>query len=244
MDVLFYTPGGRSFSIEVYFFDTVLDIKEKIQTYQNIPISKQALIFNAQLLQDDGDIWTYEIFKNSHIELIIAQDSKVQLNIKVLSSGMHFPLEMDMNETVLKMKQKIHEIDSDVPINKIILQVKGTELQDNQFLRDCDVLNNNEIEISLRQPIIGVGGSNTIIVRVLSECRTRNIFVEVNPSDIVGELRKKLQVFHHIIQFRLPKEGSFFIHKNNIMSENRSFHWHSVAHGDTIYISNGRRLTK
>jgi hypothetical protein len=41
MDVIFEPLRGRPFSIEVGFFDSVLEIKEKIQKYQAIPITKQ-----------------------------------------------------------------------------------------------------------------------------------------------------------------------------------------------------------
>lgn len=126
MDINFYTRGGSSFSIKVSFDDTVKDIKEKIQKYQNIPISKHALFLNRQLLQDDVDIRECGIHQNSRIELLItAEDAKIQLNIKV---SLNFPVEMDKNDTVLKLKEKIHEIDSNFPINRLILKVKGAEL--------------------------------------------------------------------------------------------------------------------
>ncbi|XP_057449480.1 ubiquitin domain-containing protein 7SL RNA1-like [Lotus japonicus] len=75
MDVFFELPRGRPFSIEVGFFDTVLEIKEKVQKYQGIPISKQTLILKGQVLQDDGDVWKYEILQNSRIQLVVTPDS-------------------------------------------------------------------------------------------------------------------------------------------------------------------------
>lgn len=102
--------------------------------------------------------------------------------------------------------------------------------------------------MSLREPepaptptsTIGVGGSNTIMVYVHSNYGTQTRYVEVNSSDNVGELRKQLQVLHQRFQFHLPQEGYFFIHKNIVMFEDRSFCWHRVAHGDNIKVFKGR----
>jgi len=70
MDVNFVVQRGTTFSIEVGFFDTILEIKEKVEKYQGIPVSNQTLIFNGQILQDDDDIWKCAIFHNSLIHLI------------------------------------------------------------------------------------------------------------------------------------------------------------------------------
>jgi hypothetical protein len=70
MDVTFLVQRGTSFSIEVGFFDTILDIKGKVEKYQGIPVFNQTLIFNDQILQDDDDVWKCAIFQNSRIHII------------------------------------------------------------------------------------------------------------------------------------------------------------------------------
>jgi hypothetical protein len=98
MDVIFEPQRGRPFSIEVGFFDTVLEIKEKIQKYHAIPISKQKLIFNGNVLQDNRNVEHCNILQSSHIQLIVSPEfdksateieslplsKKIQLNIKTL----------------------------------------------------------------------------------------------------------------------------------------------------------------
>lgn len=49
MDVIFETSKGRQFTIEVGFFDTVLEMKEKIQKYKGFPIAQQTLVLNDQV---------------------------------------------------------------------------------------------------------------------------------------------------------------------------------------------------
>lgn len=280
MDVIFEPQRGRPFSIEVGFFDTVLEIKEKVQKYQDIPISKQTLIFNGQPLRDDGDIEKCEILHNSRIQLHVAADStkttphaaavkveemspapapkKLQLNVKSPSSKLHIPLEVDASDTVLRLKEKIQEMEAVPSNNKIVLHVGGAELQDHQILRDCEVSDNSEIDVTFRPlPVAaagagscaapaaaavgggGGGGSKKLKVMVLPKCGTKKIPVEVNAGDNVGELRKELQRLNQRFQLHLPPEGYFFIYKQNVMDDDRSFRWHQVGNGDTIEIFNG-----
>ncbi|EEF43922.1 ubiquitin domain-containing protein 7SL RNA1 [Ricinus communis] len=263
MDVFFETPKGRQFSIELGYFDTVLEIKEKIQKYQDIPINKQTLVFNGQVLQDERDIEYCEILHNSHIQLLIAPDNdetkpqikteessppskKIQLSIKIPSSKLHVPIEMDVNDTILRLKEKIHEIES-VPVSRLVLQSSNGELLDNRSLRESELLDNSEISVNIRPSPTGLGtgsggptaGTKKLKLMVLTKCGTQKIPVEVNASDNVGELRKELQKLHQRLHFHLPQEGYFFIYKQNVMDDDRSFRWHHVCQGDTIEIFNG-----
>ncbi|GMH24986.1 hypothetical protein Nepgr_026829 [Nepenthes gracilis] len=71
MDVIFEMQEEISFSIETGFFDTVLEIKEKIEKYRDIPVSQQTLIFNGKVLEDDSDVESSRIFQNSRIRLVV-----------------------------------------------------------------------------------------------------------------------------------------------------------------------------
>ena len=53
MDVNFVTQSvpKRNFSIEIGFFDTVSEIKQKIQKYQGTLVFHQTLIFNGKVLE-------------------------------------------------------------------------------------------------------------------------------------------------------------------------------------------------
>ncbi|XP_022716056.1 polyubiquitin-like [Durio zibethinus] len=262
MDVIFETQKDRPFSIEVGFFDTVLEIKEKVQKYQGIPIPSQTLVFNGQVLQDERDVKFCEILQNSRIQILVAPEpdkpqanieqsspsKKIQLNINIPSSSKaSVPLEMDVNDTVLRLKEKIHEMEP-VPVNRLVVQSSGSELQDHRSLRDYELMDNSEIDVNIKPSPTGSGtgsagaattGSKRLKLMVLTTCGTKKIPVEVNASDNVGELRKELQKLHQRLQFHLPQEGYFFIYKQNVMDDDRSFRWHQVAQGETIEIFNG-----
>ena len=274
MDVIFEPQRGRSFSIEVGFFDTILEIKEKVKKYQGIPVSKQTLIFNGNVLKDDLNIEHTEILQNSHIQLMIATSEsdkspenssspskKIQLNVKIPTYKMHVPLEMEVTDTVGKLKEKIQEMEA-VPVNRLMIHSSGAELQDHRSLCECEISENSDIDVSFRpspttaspaamaalspspSPGPGLGpttllGSKKLKLLVLPKCGTKKIPVEMNASDNVGELRKELQKLQEKLQFSLPQEGYFFIYKQNVMDDDRSFRWHHVGQGDTIEVFNG-----
>lgn len=57
-------------------------------------------------------------------------------------------------------------------------------------------------------------------------------------TDNVSELRKKLKRLKDLQQMELPV-GYFFIHKQEVMEEGRSFQSHEVKHNDTIDVFPG-----
>ncbi|KAK7860010.1 ubiquitin-like protein-NEDD8-like protein RUB3 [Quercus suber] len=272
MDVIFDPQRGRPFSIEVGFFDTILEIKEKVKKYQGIPVSKQTLIFNGNVLKDDLNVEHTEILQNSHIQLMIAASEsekspenssslskKIQLNVKIPTYKMHVPLEMEVTDTVGKLKEKIQEMEA-VPVNRLMIHSSGAELQDHRSLCECEISENSDIDVSFRpspttaspaamaalSPAPGPGpgpmtllGSKKLKLLVLPKSGTKKIPVEMNASDNVGELRKELQKLQEKLQFSLPQEGYFFIYKQNVMDDDRSFRWHHVGQGDTIEVFNG-----
>lgn len=263
MDVIFEPQRGRPFSIEVGFFDTVLEIKEKILKYQAIPISNQTLIFNGSVLQDNRNVENCEILQSSHIQIIVSPESdkaiveieslslskKIQLNIKTPTAKFHAPLEMDVNDTVGRLKEKIQEMEA-VPIHRLVIHSGGTELQDHRSLRDYELSDNSDIDVGFRGsptnstaarsgPTMAAAGSKKLKLMVLTKCGTKKIPVEVNASDNVGELRKELPKLQQRLHFQLPQDGYFFIYEQNVMDDDRSFRWHHVGQGDTIEIFNG-----
>ncbi|OMO76722.1 Ubiquitin [Corchorus capsularis] len=283
MDVIFDPQESgknkRPFSIEIGYWDSVLEIKQKVQKYHGIAVPRQTLVFNGQVLQDDRDVEKCELLQNSRVKLYIAPEApdhkpqtvvkieqpnnnknnnnsltisskKIQLKINVPSSKSSVPVEMDVNDTVLRLKEKIQEIEG-VPVSKLVVQASGAELQDHRYLRDCELMENAEIDVNIKPSPTGSGtgsagggttttmGSKRLKLMVLTKCGTKKIPVEMNASDNVGELRKELQKLHQRLHFHLPQEGYFFIYKQNVMDDDRSFRWHHVAQGDTIEIFNG-----
>ncbi|XP_019261226.1 PREDICTED: uncharacterized protein LOC109239158 [Nicotiana attenuata] len=197
MDLFFQPTKGRPFAIEVGYFDSILEIKEKIQKYQGIPVPKQTLIFKGNVLEDHINVHYSDILNNSHIQLVVESESKS---------------ESDKNINIIKAEHIIKP-------NYIAASTTTTSSGSSS--------GNN------------INGSKKIRIMVLSKCGTKKFPIEVNPSDNVGHLRKELQILNQKLELDLPKEGYFFIYKQNVMDDDRSFRWHHVSQGDTIEIFNG-----
>ncbi|XP_074381960.1 ubiquitin domain-containing protein 7SL RNA1-like [Apium graveolens] len=263
MDVYFETGMGKLFCIEIGYFDTVLEIKEKIQKYQGIPISRQTLIFNGHCLEDGHDVERCDIFHNSRIQLMLTPDTTVKLEdssakssrmqVFIRVASLKKQVEIDVEDNILQLKEKICEIEG-ASLNERVfsLYLHGNELHDNQYVRDCGISDNSEIDVLIK-PVLnstvttvtpatsGGGNSNSKRLRILvsTQCGTNTIPVEINASDSVGELRSELKRLQEILHFSLPPEGYFFIYKQNVMDDDRSFRWHHVSNGDMIEIFNG-----
>ncbi|XP_039024847.1 ubiquitin domain-containing protein 7SL RNA1-like [Hibiscus syriacus] len=262
MDVIFETQSGKAFSIEVDFFDTVLEIKGKVQKYEGTPVDNQTLIFNGQVLQNERDVEYCEILQYSRIQLRVAPASdiknkqqrrsssplkEVQLNADTPLSESSFPFEIDDHDMALLIST-----DAELRDIKVVLQSSGAELHGDMSPGDCMLTENDNVDVNIKKKVsptaaaltgaaMATRGSKKMKLWVLPMYGTKKIPVAMNANDNVGELRKELQKLQKKLHFDLSEEGYFFIHKQNVMEDDRSFKWHQVVEGDTIEIFNDRR---
>ncbi|KAK6932353.1 Ubiquitin-like domain [Dillenia turbinata] len=215
----------RPFTIEVGFFDTVLEIKEKVQKYQGIPISRQTLIFNNKVLQDEQDVAICELLQDSRVQIIISQEpeksnlvkleeappiKRIELLLQMEHSSVPMSLEVDVSDTIGKLKERIQSIES-IPMNRLVLSFLGNELNNHRFIHECGLHHQSQIEVSIR-PSPPTASSTA-------------------SGGNAGSKKLKLLV--------LPKCGTKKIPVENVMDDDRSFRWHHVNQGDTIEIFNG-----
>ncbi|XP_076947146.1 ubiquitin-like protein-NEDD8-like protein RUB3 [Bidens hawaiensis] len=267
MDLFFDVDKGVSFTVEVGYFDTIQEIKEKVTKYHGIPVQEQTLKFDGKPLPDDLNIHTSNILDGSRLKLITTTTTTndvqqpPQATTKVKTEETHSPsssqkmkiivnpsgvlLEMDMNDSVLKIKEKMNELEG-IPLSRIVVYANGNELHDHKSLHECQLVDGSEVDMTLKPPtpppqappLCGLN-MKKMKVYVMSKCGEK-IGLDVNPSSNVGELRKELEkVRHQGVGFRLPEEGYFFIYKQNVMEEDHSFRWHRVGQGDVVEIFNG-----
>ncbi|KAL2324353.1 hypothetical protein Fmac_023411 [Flemingia macrophylla] len=175
----------------------------------------------------------------------------VVLEVKVPACRERIPIEMDAEETVLKLKEKVLELEKmyAVPVDRVVLQSHKThfELLDHKLLKDCLAFDypDNEIDVYLKPPPPPpppprVVETEKLKVTVLPRNTLERIEVEVKAEENVAVLREKLEEIHQRVRFRLPLTGSYiFIYNESPMNETKSFRWHGVQHGDTILTFDG-----
>ncbi|MCD9639250.1 hypothetical protein HAX54_023658 [Datura stramonium] len=238
MDVFFQPTKGRPFAIEIGYFDTILEVKDKIQRNQDSEPDKNNAVRE---------------------ERSSSPTRKIQLLLKMpMSTNLGVALEADVTDSVGRVKERIHEMEG-VHVSKLVMHANGIELIDHLSLQDYGLSDNSEIDVSIRPSSTIIAslpttttaaitttssgssannngnGQKKLRIMVLPKCGTKKIPIEVNPSDNVGLLRKELQK----MELELPQEGYFFIYKQNVMDDDHSFRWHNVCQGDTIEIFNG-----
>ena len=84
MDVTFVCSGEEAFKMEVGYFDTVQDVKEKLQSRRGWAAAASSLLHNGALLEDDvdGGIERHGVVEGSviHVALLDGQHQQPQQN--------------------------------------------------------------------------------------------------------------------------------------------------------------------
>lgn len=173
MDVSFVCSGEESFQMEVGFFDTVQDIKQKLQSRRGWPAAAMSLLHNGDVLADVDAIERYGIVEGSviHVTLLDRQQAKGGKTSKRRRGDVAPPLR----------------------------------------------------------------------VTVVSRCGGGRVEVAVGPRAAVSSLRAELELERaRGAGFPLPRDdGYFFIHRQSVMDEARSFEWHGVDTGDEVVVFEG-----
>jgi hypothetical protein len=257
MDLTFLVDKEKeeSFSIEVSFFDSFLEVKEKIYNYQNLPISNQELYFNGKLLKDEDLIMNSELVQDSCIFI----KTKLRLQVQFPGYGRygslkHFP-QVYIDETIMQLKEKIHNKFNFMKINDMLimfpaLKRRGNTVLDCESLGECGVSNNEIVYVFIKKqkpaeeccqsskklnllfllPMFKRPGQE----RYYGDVDMVERF-EMESCAKVSELKKVLEDLYNWI---IPEDNGeyyyFFIHEEHVMLENESFEWNQVEDGGII----------
>ena len=100
--------SGKIFTIEVDKGDTIRNIKARIFNMMSIPSCEQLLIFNNQMLQDNQNLFDYNIQKESTIYIVCHPHGRVQVFVKIIT-GKVITLEVKASDTIENCKAMIQD---------------------------------------------------------------------------------------------------------------------------------------
>ena len=98
MEIFVKKPDGKTIPLEVEPFDTIEDVKAKVQDKEGIPPDQQRLSFEEMPLEDDKTLADYKIPTGSTLNL-----DPMQIFVKT-PYGKTVPLEVEPSDTIEDVK--------------------------------------------------------------------------------------------------------------------------------------------
>jgi len=185
-------------------------------------------------------------FKPAPPPLLPTPPAIVKLMVKIVAYSVRpFFLEMDLDDTVLQLKERIYRMKKPKNLNLKEMSVRiksGEELRDQFSLRDCGMLNMSVVYVHGKSPpkftfpADGGVGAKMVRIMVVSKDGTQKMMIEVNLFNKVEDLRYELEKSHkHVLPENCPY---FFTDKNgHVMAETHAFNWYGIKDGDIIEIT-------
>ncbi|KAG7619446.1 Ubiquitin-like domain superfamily [Arabidopsis suecica] len=231
MNVYIDTETGSSFSITIDFGETVLEIKEKIEKSQGIPVSKQILYLDGKALEDDLHKIDYMILFESRLLLRISPDAnpnqsneQTEQSKQIDDKKQEFCGIQDSSESkklTRVMARRVHNVYSSLPAYSLdeLLGPKYSATvtvggRTNQVVQTTEQASTSgtakEVLRDSDSPVEKKIKTNpmkfTVHVKPYQE-DTKMIQVEVNADDNVEELRKELVKMQERGELNLPHEA-------------------------------------
>lgn len=136
MNLTFLIERQKCVTIEVGFFDSFLEVKEKIEKYESVLVSKQKFMFNGKLLNDKDTVIKSNLTQNSLILVKVVYNKKIpRFNLRVRFPGycsLAYGVQVYLDETVFQLKKRIHNKFNFIRMNDMFL-LFSTYAGDNKF---------------------------------------------------------------------------------------------------------------
>ena len=139
------TFTGKTITLEVKAFDTIENVKAKIQDEEGIRSDQQHLTFNGKQLEDRRTLSDYNIKNKSSIHLMILHHRKMQIFVNS-GTDQTITLEIKPSSTIKDIKVKIAETEGISP-DRQHLVFDSKELENDQIFGELNIPKESTIQL-------------------------------------------------------------------------------------------------